>query len=161
MASLKLLLGMIPSTAKIEQEEKALVTEFEKLKNFAESEKLAGYDKLDKVVNSPEFIQKKKEIESLQYKNSEEFSKEKEFLALQKSKDIVLYFRTIAGTMLKKFQALDSSDKIKDYEKLEHEVNSLEFREKSKAKKFKETDDFKKLAEYKKSQRKCRNQGVL
>ena len=38
MASLKLLLGMIPSTSKIEQAEKALVTEFEKLHVFSESE---------------------------------------------------------------------------------------------------------------------------
>ena len=41
MASLKLLLGMIPSTSKIEQAEKALITEFEKLKAFSESEQLA------------------------------------------------------------------------------------------------------------------------
>lgn len=149
MASLKLLLGMIPSTAKIEQEEKALVTEFAKLKSFAESEKLAGYDKLDRLVNSSEFIQKKKDIESLQYKSSEEYSKEKEFLSLQKSKDIVLYYRTIAESTLKKFQTLDGSDKIKSYENLEQEVNSLEFREKMKAKEFKKTDDFRKFDEYK------------
>lgn len=149
MASLKLMLGMIPSTAKLEQEEKALVTEFAKFKSFAESEKLAAYDKLDRLVNSSEFVQKKKEIESLQYKNSEEYSKEKEFLSLQKSKDIVLYFRTIAGQMLRKFQSLDGSDKIKGYEDLENEVNSLEFKGKKKAKEFKKSDDFKKLDEYK------------
>lgn len=149
MASLKLLLGMIPATEKIEQEEKALITEFERLKSFTGSEKLAAYNKLDKLVNSSEFIQKKKEIESLQYKTSEEYSREKEFLAMQKSKDIVLYYRTMAGPVLKKFQALDGSDKIKGYESLEKEIKSLEFREKMKAKKFRETDDFKKLEEYK------------
>lgn len=149
MASLKLLFGMIPSTEKIEQEEKALVTEFERLKSFTGSEKLAAYNKLDKLVNSSEFIQKKKEIESLQYKTSEEYSREKEFLAMQKSKDIVLYYRTMAGPVLKKFQSLDGSDKIKGYESLEKEIKSLEFREKMKVKKFRETDDFKKLEEYK------------
>ncbi|HEX2968201.1 MAG TPA: family 16 glycosylhydrolase [Bacteroidales bacterium] len=149
MASLRLLLGMIPSTAKIEQEEKALETEYAKLKSFAESEKLAGYDKLDKLVNSPDFIRKKKEIESLQYKTSEEYSKEKEFLSLQKSKDIVLYYRTMAGTRLKSFRDLESSGRISSYEDLEKEVTSLEFREKIKAKNFKETDDSKKLVEYK------------
>ena len=66
MASLKLLLGMIPSTSKIEQAEKALITEFEKLNVFAESEQLAKYNELDKLVNSSDFIQKRKEIESLQ-----------------------------------------------------------------------------------------------
>ena len=47
MASLKLLLGMIPSTSKIEQAEKALITEFEKLHVFSESEVLARYVELD------------------------------------------------------------------------------------------------------------------
>lgn len=149
MASLKLLLGMIPATEKIEQEEKALVTEFARLKSFSGSDKLAAYNKLDKLVNSSEFTQKKKEIESLRYKSSEEYSREKEFLAMQKSKDIVLYYRTVAGSVLKQFQSLDGSEKIKGYESLEAEIRSLEFREKMKAKKFRETDDFKKVQEYK------------
>jgi hypothetical protein len=148
MASLKLLLGMIPSTSKIEQEEKALTTEFAKLRTFSESDQLANYNKLDNLVNSSDFIQKKKEIESLQYKTSQEYSKEKEFLALQKSKDIVLYFRTLGGQSLKSFRELDGSDRIKKYETLDKEVNSLEFRQKSKAKDFKDTDDHKKLQEY-------------
>ncbi len=148
MASLKLLLGMIPSTLKIEQAEKALIAEFEKLHAFSESDQLANYKKLDSLVNSSDFVQKKKEIESLQYKNSEEYSKEKEFLSLQKSKDIVLYYRTIAGPVLKKFKELDGSEKINGYESLQTLVKSLEFKEKIKAKGFKETDDFKKLQEY-------------
>jgi beta-glucanase (GH16 family) len=148
MASLKLLLGMIPSTTKIEQAEKALITEFEKLQAFAESDQLAKYNELNGLVNSSDFVQKRKEIESLQYKNSEEYSKEKEFLSLQKAKDIVLYFRTIAGPVLKKFKEVDGSEKISNYESLEKLVKSLEFKEKMKTKEFKETDDYKKLQEY-------------
>ena len=83
MASLKLLLGMIPSTSKIEQAEKALITEYEKLNAFASADELARYTELNELVNSSDFIQKRKEIESLQYKNSEEYTKEKEFMALQ------------------------------------------------------------------------------
>lgn len=150
MASLKLLLGMIPSTAKIEQDEKALVTEFAKLKSFSESEKLAEYNRLDKLVNSSDFLQKKKEIESLQYRNSAEYSKEKEFLSMQKSKDIKQYYRTVAGQELKKFRDMDGSGRIKDYEALENEISSPEFRGKMKARKFRKTDDYKKLREYKK-----------
>jgi hypothetical protein len=148
MASLKLLLGMIPSTSKIEQAEKALITEFEKLHAFAESDQLAKYNELNELVNSSAFVQKRKEIESLQFKKSEEYSKEKEFLSLQKAKDIVLYFRTIAGTELKKFKELDGSEKISSYESLEKLVQSLEFKEKMKTKEFKESDDNKKLQEY-------------
>jgi len=151
MASLKLLLGMIPSTSKIEQAEKALITEFEKLHAFSESDQLAKYNELNELVNSSDFVQKRKEIESLQYKNSEEYSKEKEFLTLQKAKDIVLYFKTIAGNDLKKFKDLDGSDKISEFEALEKFIRSSEFREKEKMRPitFKDTDEYRKFVEYK------------
>jgi len=148
MASLKFLLGMIPSTAKIEQAEKALIAELDKLNAFAESDTLKKFTELKEMVTSSDFLQKKKEIESLRFKNSEEFAKEKEFLSLQKAKDIVLYFRTVSGTALKKFQELDGSDKITGFESLEKLVQSLEFREKIKTKEFKGSEDEKKLQEF-------------
>lgn len=148
MASLKFLLGLIPSTAKIEQAEKALVAEFDKLNAFAGSETLKKFTELKELVSSSSFLQKKKEIESLSFKGSEEYAKEKEFLNLQKAKDIVLYFRTVGGSDLKKFKELDGSDKIKGYEALEKRVQSLEFREKSKSKEFKGSDDEKELLEF-------------
>src|ERR1035437_496808 len=132
MASLKLLLGMIPSTSKIEQSENALITEFEKLHLFTESEVLADYTKLNGLVNSSDFLQKCKEIKALQYKNSEEFSKEKEFLSLQKAKDIVLYFKTLSGNSLKRFNEMNGSDKIKEFEELEKFIGSPAFLEKQK-----------------------------
>ncbi|MGZ5135988.1 MAG: hypothetical protein ACXWCG_12595, partial [Flavitalea sp.] len=118
MSSLRLLLGLIPSTSKIEQAEKALVDEFEKLQAFTKSDLLAKYTKLHDLVNSSSFIQKRKEIESLKYKNSEEYIKEKEFLSLQKAKDILMYFKTISGSLLKRFRDLDGSQKIRDFEEL-------------------------------------------
>jgi len=148
MASLKFLLGMIPATAKIEQAEKALIAEFDKLKAFAESDTLKNYTGLKELVTSSDFIQKKKEIESLSFKGSEECSKEKEFFSLQKAKDIVMYFRTTGGSALKKFRELDGSEKISGYESLEKLVQSLEFREKMKSKEFKGSEDDKKLQEY-------------
>jgi len=72
MASLKLLLGLFPSTSKIEQAEKALITEFNKLTAFSESDQLKRYTYLKDLISSSDFIQKRKEIESLKYKNSEE-----------------------------------------------------------------------------------------
>jgi len=151
MASLRLLLGMIPSTSKIEQAEKALIAEFEKLHVFSESDQLAKYNVLNELVNSSDFVQKRKEIESLRYKNSEEYSKEKEFLSLQKAKDIVLYFKTIAGSTLKRFKEMDVSRKIKDFESLESFINSYEFKQKEKMKPvtFKDTDEYRKFLEYK------------
>ncbi len=151
MASLKLLLGMIPSTSKIEQAEKALITEYEKLNTFANSDELARYTELNELVNSSDFIQKRKEIGSLQYKNSEEYTKEKEFIALQKARDIVQYFKTTSGNTLKRFQELDGSDKISEFETLENFINSAEFKEKQKMRPvtFKDKDEYRKLVEYK------------
>jgi hypothetical protein len=151
MASLKLLLGMIPSTSKIEQTEKALISEFEKLRAFSESEMLARYNELDGLVNSSDFIQKCKEIKSLRYKNSEEYLNEREYFSLQKAKDIILYFKTISGNMLKRFKELDGSGKILDFEALEKFIESPAFREKQKMKPFtfKDTDEFRKFDEYK------------
>jgi hypothetical protein len=145
------MLGMIPSTAKIEQKENALIKEFEKLNQFQSSGQLAQYIQLNEHVNSSGFLQKKKEIETLQYKNSEEFQKEKEFLTLQKSKDIVLYFKTVGGTQLKRFNEMDGSEKIKNFEILEKFIQSSEFREKQRMRpiKFKDTDEYRKLVEFK------------
>jgi hypothetical protein len=151
MASLKLLLGMIPSTSKIEQEEKALIAEFDKLQSFSGSDQLARYNELNELVNSADFINKRKEIESLQYKNSDEFLKEKEYFSLQKSKDIILYFKTIAGNDLKKFKEMEGSQKISDFETLEKFIQSSEFKEKEKMRPvtFKDTDEYRKFVEYK------------
>ena len=151
MASLKLLLGMIPSTSKIEQAEKALISEYEKLKAFSESDQLARYNELNELVNSSGFVQKRKEIESLKYKNSEEYSKEKELLSLQKAKDIVLYFKTASGNALKRFKEMEGSGKISEFEALEKFIRSSEFKEKEKMRPitFKDTDEYRKFVEYK------------
>ena len=151
MASLRLLLGIIPSTSKIEKAEKALITEFEKLQVFSESEVLARYVELDRLINSSDFVQKCKEIKSYQYKNSEEYENEKEYNSLKKSKDINLYFKTIAGNSLKRFKEMDGSSKILDFEALENFIESPAFREKQKMKPFtfKDTDEYRKFDEYK------------
>jgi hypothetical protein len=151
MASLKLLLGMIPSTSKIELAEKALVSEFEKLNAFSESAELARYNELNGLVKSSDFIQKCKEIKSLQYKNSEEYSKEKEFFSLHKAKDIILYFKTASGNALKRFQEMEGSSKITEFEALEKLIESSAFKEKQKMRPitFKDSDEYRKFDEFK------------
>jgi hypothetical protein len=151
MASLKLSLGMIPSTSKIEQAEKTLIAEFEKLRVISESEVLARYNELNGLVNSSDFIQKCKEIKSLRFKDSEEYLNEKEFLSLQKAKDIVLYFKTVSGNSLKRFKDMEGSSKISDFEALEKFIESPAFLEKKNMRPFtfKDTDEYRKLDEFK------------
>ena len=148
MASLKLLFGWIPSTTKIEETEKALVSEYEKLNAFGQSETLKKYSDLKELVTSSDFLRKKKEIESLNYKDSEICSREKEFNSLAKSKEMTLYFKTSGSSELKDFQKTDGSGKIADFEKLGEEINSFDFKQKMKSKEFKGSADAKKLDEY-------------
>jgi hypothetical protein len=151
MASLKLLLGMIPSTSKIEQAEKSLIAEFDKLNAFSKSEVLARYNELNGLVTSSDFAQKCKEIKSLRYSDSEEYSKEKEFISLQKAKDIVQYFKTISGNSLKRFKDMEGSSKISDFETLEKFIESPSFREKQRMKPitFRDSDEYRMFDEYK------------
>lgn len=152
MSTLKLMLGMIPSTSKIEQEEKALIAEYEKMIAFAGSEALAKYNRLHESVNSAGFRQKQKEIESLAYKGSEEHARETEFLNLKKAKDIVSYFKTEGSAILKNFTSLDGSSKIKEIEDLQLFVQSPEFKQKERMKPvtFKDTEEYGKWLEFKK-----------
>jgi hypothetical protein len=152
MSTLKLMLGMIPSTSKIEQEEKALITEYEKMTAFAGSEALAKYTRLHESVNSAGFKQKRREVESLTYKGSEEHARETEYLKLRKAKDIVSYFKTEGSALLKNFISLDGSARIKEIEDLKLFVQSPEFKQKERMKPvtFKDTEEYGKWLEFKK-----------
>ncbi len=146
------MLGMIPSTSKIEQEEKALIAEYEKMIAFAGSEALAKYTRLHESVNSAGFKQKKRELESLSYKGSGEHARETEFMGLKKAKDIVSYFKTEGSTLLKNFTSLDGSARIKEIEDLKLFVQSPEFKQKERMKPvtFKDTEEYGKWLEFKK-----------
>jgi hypothetical protein len=154
MSTLKLMLGMIPATSKLEQDEKALIAEYEKLISFTGSEALAKYNLLHESVNSAGFRQKKKEIESLTYKGSEEHARETEFLGLKKAKDIVSYFRTEGSALLRNFNSLDGSARIKEIEDLQLFIQSPEFKQKERMKPvtFKDTEEYGKWLEFKKLQ---------
>ncbi|MDT8400585.1 MAG: glycoside hydrolase family 16 protein [Bacteroidales bacterium] len=150
MAKLKLSLGLIPSTSKIEQEENALIEEFDKLKRFSESDELKRYNELDARVSSTDFKTKKEHIENLRFKDSEEYNKELEFKNLDKSKDLVMYFKTRDSVDLRKYRELENSDKLKRYEELGKIINSASFREKQKMKPitFKTTEEYSKYREH-------------
>ena len=150
MANLKLSLGMIPSTIKVEQAEKDLIKEYAKLQAFITSKELAKYNELESRVNSTDFKQAKREIESLKYKDSEEYNLEKELGRLKKSKDIKQYFQIHDSLSLKRFQGLDVSDRVKRFLELKEIINSYEFKQKQKTKEFKKSEEKKLLLEFKK-----------
>lgn len=143
---------MIPATSKLEQDEKALIAEHEKLISFTGSEVLARYNELHDRVTSAGFMQKKKEIESITFRGSEEHAREAEFLSLKKAKDIVQYFKTEGSQALKNFTTLDGSGKITELEDLERFIQSPEFKQKERMKPvtFKDTEEYGTYLEYKK-----------
>jgi hypothetical protein len=77
------------------------------------------YLELKKIVESPEFIRRKNECELLKYKDSTEYLKKQEYLALQKSSKLKRYNATLGSTEYRVFLALDASEqeKLKNYSK--------------------------------------------
>ena len=77
------------------------------------------YTELKKIVESPEFVIRKKEIESLRFKDSQEYVKIHEFNALQKDNRLKLHNATLASTEYGVFLELDASEqeKLKNFSK--------------------------------------------
>ncbi|MGC8802361.1 MAG: family 16 glycosylhydrolase [Bacteroidales bacterium] len=130
MVNLKFLLGLYPSTNKIEEKEAALINKYEKFKTIEQSEELKRYYELKAFVESPEFSQKKKEIASLSFKSTEAYQKEQEYLQLKKSKRNVIYYRIIQHPLYQNYIEVKDSDKLKRYFELKAFVESDEFRQK-------------------------------
>lgn len=76
MASISFLLGMIPSTEKVEKADDQLRADFQAFKEFENSEELKHFLELEKEVTSSNFALKKKKILKQKYKNSEAYRKE-------------------------------------------------------------------------------------
>jgi len=155
MASLKVMFGSFPSTAKIESEEAALIKEYNDFIEYADSDELKRYEELDKLISTSEFAEKKKAIKAQKFSNTEEYNKQQEYLLLKKTKHIKNYYKTKSSKQLEEYFQMDGSDELKKYEKLAEYVNSKEFaEEKQKAgKDFKNSEAYRKEQEYKKMQK--------
>lgn len=93
MASLAFLLGMIPSTEKVESADDQLRADYKAFREFEKSDELKHFLDLEKEVNSSDFAIRKKNIPKKEYRNSEEFKKEEEYAVLKKSEKITWYFK--------------------------------------------------------------------
>ena len=94
MASLSFILGMIPSTEKVETADDQLRADYQSFLDFENSDELKNYLELEKEVKSNAFKVRKKKMKKAAYKDSEEFQKETEYQVLKKSEKIVWYYRT-------------------------------------------------------------------
>jgi beta-glucanase (GH16 family) len=94
MASLSFLLGMVPSTEKVESADDQLRAEYKAYKDFENSDDLKHYLDLEKEVKSNAFRVRKKRMKKGEYRDSEEFQKETEYQVLKKSEKILWYYKT-------------------------------------------------------------------
>lgn len=94
MASLSFLLGMIPSTEKIESADDQLRANYKEFKEYENSEELKHYLELEKEVKSSAFALRKRKMKKSEYRESEEYQKETEYQVLKKSEKVVWYYKT-------------------------------------------------------------------
>jgi beta-glucanase (GH16 family) len=127
MAGIRAILGFFPKTFDYENNRSKLEEEYNELLAFRTSKELRAYHELDAYIRSEEFAQKKKDIISLNFKNTDDFQKEKQYRALAGSSDIKLYLKTRDSGELKRFRELEKSETLKKYHQLDDFIRSEKF----------------------------------
>ncbi len=94
MASLAFLLGMVPSTEKVEAADDKIRADYAEFQRFENSDELKHYIELEAEIKSSDFAVRKRQIKKSEYQDSEEYKKEVEYKELKKSEKIVWFFKT-------------------------------------------------------------------
>lgn len=94
MASLAFLLGMVPSTEKVETADDKIRADYAEFQRFENSDELKHFLELEQEVKSADFAVRKRQVPKAEKTQSEEFKKEEEYKLLKKSEKIVWYFKT-------------------------------------------------------------------
>lgn len=126
------LTGKIKPVEKTEQQRQTLYNDYLEFIKTDKSEELASFLELEQEINSAAFKNRKNEIQSLQFKDSEEHNLLKEFEKLKSSKKIKKYLVTEGSEALKRFEALKESEKIKSYYQLWEYVKEGDFEKEKK-----------------------------
>jgi hypothetical protein len=151
MINLRILFGWVPKTADYETRQDSLRKEYAELITFEQSSQLSDYLEREKTVKSSDFARRKKNIMRLRFSGTPEYKKEKEYLSLKKQSDIKRYYKIKDSVALKDFIELDTSQDVKHYHTLEKFLHSDAFilQKKALKKKFKESEEYEKLLEFK------------
>lgn len=151
-STFKFFIGWYPKTEDIEKKRDELIKEYEEINQFAISEELAHYLALDKFVNSKEFAERKSYFKNLNFSNSEEEKKEKEYHRLVRWHEIKFYYKYKASASLAHFTSLNGTKEIADFEQLKAFMESDEFKKvqdyMNDKKKWEKTDEFRKFHEF-------------
>ncbi len=118
------------------------------------SSELEAYADLAKFIETGEFKQQRKEIESKSFEDTKEYKKYQEYLELKKSEQIKSYFNFKASKEYKTYLDLNDSSRIKDFEALKAYIESDEFKKfktfclKSPKKRWLESKEYGSLQEF-------------
>lgn len=105
-----------PSSETLEQEESQKTTLYREFIETQNSDVLEEYNTLYVVINSPEFIEEKKRLQSLKFKGSIEFSEEKEYNKLLRNRILKLYLSIENSKELSDFLSFTNSPESNDLE---------------------------------------------
>jgi hypothetical protein len=154
MIGLRAFFGFFPKTSEFENKRIKLENEYNAVVAFETSKEIKRYNELNKLIQSVEFANKKKELLSLRFNQTAEYQKEKEFVSFRKSKDIRLFYKILGSEQILSFNKTDKSAELKKYFELEKFINSKEFAEIKKEtslsskRKFEKSDEGKTLELY-------------
>jgi beta-glucanase (GH16 family) len=129
MASLRAFLGIYPKTSDYEAKRQKLEEEYKAVLDFETSTEFKRYIELDHYIHSKEFAQKRVEILSLKFRNTEDYHKEMEFDGLTKTRPINLFYKVKDSTRLNEFYQTEKSESLKNFLALEYFIKSPEFKQ--------------------------------
>ena len=127
MANLRVTLGFVPSTDKVEQQRASLKSEFQKLNEIATYKELSRYNELDSLIHSSTFAEKKRKIQGQKFSDTEEYQKEQRFKSLKNDTSVKNYYKIANSSQLVEFERIDKSPELKKYHELQAYVQSKEF----------------------------------
>ncbi len=124
---LRYFLGLIPNAQKIDLAWAELYKMRDKLRLIEESEELARYNELRILIHSADFQSKKKDINNLNFKGSDEYHLLNELDTLEKLNPIKRYFKFIQSSEFERFNLISKSSDLQRYHELEKIVHSPDF----------------------------------
>ncbi|MBP7507975.1 MAG: family 16 glycosylhydrolase [Prolixibacteraceae bacterium] len=154
------LFGKLKSVDTIEQEWLQLKKDYQAYNEIECSKKLKDFLALKEKVESKPFLEKKKEIESLNFKGSPEEKMLKLFSKLEKNKKILDYYKLAGSDDLRRFTKLKEKGISEQFKELEHFVKAGEYsrelknfndrkkKDKDNKEKWEQTEAYKKDKEY-------------
>jgi beta-glucanase (GH16 family) len=134
MASLSFLLGMVPSTEKVETADDQIRADFQSYKAYEDSDELKHYLELEKEVKSSNFAVRKKKILREKYKASEAFRKEERYNKLLKRQ--------------KGDEKSEELSKLEEYLASEEFIKQKQFLTMKPAERYETTEEYQKETEY-------------